>query len=82
MGGLDWGLVDDSGSFNPDVAYLLQTSDGSDIFVRERGHSPNVFLLFETSSEKYAYLNTAVAYGRAARVATGLAVDVFRVSDC
>lgn len=81
MGGLDYGLTDRSGSFNPDVAYLLQTSDGCNIFVRERGHAPNVFLLFETSSDKYAWLNAVVAYGKAARAATGIAVDVFKVSS-
>lgn len=40
-----------------------------------------MFLLFETSSDKYAWLNAAVAYGRAARAATGIALDVFRVSS-
>ncbi|CAN8099281.1 unnamed protein product [Discula destructiva] len=78
-GGLDYGLVDSYGSFNPDVVYLLQTFDGCNVLVRERGHAPNVFLLFETSCEKYAWLNTAVAHGKAAQVAGVIAVDVFKV---
>lgn len=83
MGGLDYGLLDNKGSFNPDVVSLLQTEDDPpcDILVQEKGRAPNVFLLFETSCyEKYAWLNTAVAYGKATQTDSGIILDVFKVS--
>lgn len=81
VGGLDYGLLDHAGEFNPDVVYLLKTSDGCDILVRERGHAPHVFLVFETAlgDPTYDWLNSVVAYGKAAHVAGGVAVDVFKV---
>lgn len=81
MGGLDYGLVDGDGYFNPDVVYLLQTSDACDILVREKGHAPNVGLLFETACDKYDWLNGVVAYGLAAPMAGGISVEVFKVSE-
>lgn len=81
VGGLDSGLVDADGYFNPDVVYLLQTSDACNILVREKGHAPNVFLLFETACDKYDWLNGVVAYGLAAQVTGGISVEVFEVSD-
>lgn len=50
------------------------------MLVRETGHAPNVFLLFETACGEYDWLNDVVAYGLAAQVAGGVAVDVFKVS--
>lgn len=75
-------MTDAQGYFDPDVVYLLQTSDASpcDILVREKGHAPNVFLLFETSCDKYDYLNGVVAYGLAGQVTGGISVAVFSVS--
>lgn len=80
IGGVDFGLTDGQKYFDPDVVYLLQTSDACDILVREKGHAPNVFMLFETSCDQYDYLNGVVAYGLAAQVAGGISVEVFRVS--
>lgn len=80
VGGLDSGLVDADGHFNPEVVYLLQTKDACDVLVRETGHAPNVFLLFETACDKYDWLNDVVAYGLAAQVAGGISVEVFEVS--
>lgn len=79
VGGVDFGLVDGDGHFNPDVVYLLQSSDGCTVLVRERGHAPNVFMLFETASKKLDYLNDVVAYGQASQVSGGLSVNVFKV---
>ncbi|KAK0750085.1 hypothetical protein B0T18DRAFT_389567 [Schizothecium vesticola] len=61
-GGLDWGLTDTKGVFSPDAVYALQTTDNATIAVFERGFAPHVHVLFETASEKYAWLNKAVAY--------------------
>lgn len=80
LGGLDYGLTDADGNFNPDVVYLLQTSSGCDILVREKGHAPNVFMLFETACDDYDWMNGVVAYGKAARVAGGISMDVWKVS--
>lgn len=73
--------MDGDGHFNPDVVYLLQTSDACNVLVRETGHAPNVFLLFETACDKYDWLNDVIAYGLAAQVAGGVSVEVFRVSN-
>ncbi|KAF3765177.1 hypothetical protein M406DRAFT_70325, partial [Cryphonectria parasitica EP155] len=70
IGGLDIGMQDTNGEFNPNVVALLQTSDGCTILARETGHSPNVFLTFETACSAYNYLNYVVAYGYVARVDT------------
>ncbi|KAJ4394761.1 hypothetical protein N0V93_003981 [Gnomoniopsis smithogilvyi] len=79
VGGLDHGLVDADGYFDPNVVYLLQTSDACNILVREKGHAPNVLLLFETACDKYDWLNGVVAYGLAAQVTGGISVEVFKV---
>lgn len=50
------------------------------MLVRETGHAPNVFLLFETACDKYDWLNDVVAYGLAAQVTGGISVEVFKVS--
>lgn len=81
VGGLDSGLVDADGNFDPEVVYLLQTTDGCNVLVRETGHAPNVFLLFETACDKYDWLNDVVAYGLAAQVTGGISVEVFQVSS-
>ncbi|PSR75490.1 hypothetical protein BD289DRAFT_334983, partial [Coniella lustricola] len=78
--GLDSGLGDADGHFNPDVVYLLQTDDGATVLVREQGHAPNVVLLFETASGgAYDWLNGVVAYGLAAQNGDQVSVDVWKV---
>lgn len=79
-GGADWGLVGSNGNFNPDVSYALETQDGDNIFVRQRGRAPNVFSLFDTGSEEYAWLNLVVAYGVATVSEDGVSVDLWQVS--
>lgn len=80
-GGADFGLVDANGAFNPDVVYVLQTHDGGNILVREKGHAPNLFLLFETGSDKYDWLNSVVAYGQGLQVpGGGVSLNVWQVS--
>lgn len=85
-GGADFGLIDGNGSFNPDVVYVLQTHDGGNILVREKGHAPNLLLLFETGSDEYDWLNSVVAYGQGLQVpGGGVSLNVWQVSipsDC
>ncbi|KAK3998026.1 hypothetical protein QBC44DRAFT_229080 [Cladorrhinum sp. PSN332] len=78
--GLDWGLTDRAGIFSPDALYTLHTSDNATILVFEKGHAPHVHILFETSSSKYAWLNSAVAYATGGPNADGdIALDVWQV---
>lgn len=80
-GGGDAGLIDGNGSFNPDVIYVLQTKDGGNILVREKGHAPNLFLLFETGSDEYDWLNSVVAYGQGVQSPSGaVSLNVWQVS--
>ncbi|ROW04553.1 hypothetical protein VMCG_05035 [Cytospora schulzeri] len=79
-GGADWGIVGSNGDFSPDVAYVLETHNGSNILVRQRGRAPNVFSLFETGSDEYGWLNLVVAYGEATSVTgTGVSLDLWQV---
>lgn len=79
-GGGDAALVDGNGSFNPDVVYVLQTHDGGNILVREKGHAPNLLLLFETGSDDYDWLNSVVAYGQGSQTQAGVSLNVWQVS--
>lgn len=78
--GLDWGLTSSGGVFSPDAVYVLQTTDGANIMVTEKGHAPFVQILFETASTKYAWLNSAVGISTGAPFDGGVALDVWQVS--
>lgn len=60
--------------------YALQTTDNATIAVFERGFAPHVHILFETASEKYAWLNKAVAYAGGGPAEGGVSLDVWQVS--
>jgi hypothetical protein len=77
--GFDWGLTDAKGTFSPDAIYVLHTSDGAAIMVTEKGHAPNVQILFETGDERYAWLNPAVGYATGAPYDGGVALDVWQL---
>jgi hypothetical protein len=79
--GLDWGLTDKQGVFSPDALYTLHTDDNATVLVFEKGHAPNVHVLFETASEEYAWLNSAVAYASGGPFEGGVALDVWQVSS-
>jgi hypothetical protein len=79
--GLDWGLTDAKGVFSPDALYTLHTDDNATVLVFEKGHAPNVHILFETASEKYAWLNSAVAYATGGPNDKGIGLDVWQVSS-
>ncbi len=78
--GLDWGLTDAKGTFSPEAVYILDTTDGARIMVTERGRAPNVNLMFDTGSDKYSWLNTAVGYATGGPSGAGVALDAWIVS--
>lgn len=78
--GVDWGLTDSKGVFSPDALYTLHTDDNATVLVFEKGHAPNVQILFETASEKYAWLNSAVGYASGGPNDVGIGLDVWQVS--
>ena len=47
--------------------------------VTEKGHAPNVHILFETGSDKYSWINTVVGYATGAPFDGGVALDVWQV---
>jgi hypothetical protein len=73
-------LTDSKGVFSPDALYTLHTDDNATVLVFEKGHAPNVHVLFETASEKYAWLNSAVAYAGGGPNEVGIGLDVWQVS--
>ena len=72
-------MIDSKGAFSPEATYVLQTNDSANILVTGKGHVPYEAISFETGNEKYAWLNTALAIGRAKQVDGGISVDVFQV---
>ena len=73
-------MTDSKGTFSPDAVYVLKTSDGANIMVTEKGHAPNVHILFETGSEKYSWINTVVGFATGAPFDGGVGLDVWQVS--
>lgn len=78
--GLDWGLTSQAGVFSPDAVYILQTDDGANIMVTEKGHAPYVQILFETSSPKYSWLNSLVGIATGGPNDNGVGLDFWEVS--
>lgn len=64
---------------NANAIYVLETSDGASIMVTEKAHVPHVQVLFETGSEKYAWLNNVTAYAAATHLNPGVSLDVWQV---
>ncbi|KAK3377616.1 hypothetical protein B0H63DRAFT_221262 [Podospora didyma] len=77
--GLDWGLSDFNGAFREDTVYYLQTDDGALIYVRANGIRKNVHHVFETSSVRYAWLNTAVGFAQGRQFKGGVGLDVWQM---
>lgn len=77
--GFDWGLTDAKGTFSPDAIYTLHTKDGATIMVTEKGHAPNVQILFETGDDRYAWLNPVVGYATGAPFEGGVSLDVWQL---
>ncbi|KAK0729549.1 hypothetical protein B0H67DRAFT_501072 [Lasiosphaeris hirsuta] len=79
--GLDWGLTDSKGIFSPDALYTLITNDNATVLVFEKGHAPNVHILFETASPKYSWLNAVVAYATGGPSDAGVSLDVWQLGS-
>lgn len=87
--GVDASLMSPNGDFSPDGISIFQTSDGANIIYRGKGHQSGDHVYsaatFETGSEKYAWLNTAVGVSRAlvstGDTNTGIALEIFLVSS-
>jgi len=59
---------------------VLELADGAGtVLVTGKGRVPHETVLFETGSEKFAWLNKVVAVGRAQQAGGGLTIDVFQV---
>jgi hypothetical protein len=60
----------------------METTEGDTIMVTEKAHIPNIILLFETASEKYAYLNNVTAYASETPSEGESEIHVYAVSQC
>ena len=86
--GADWALTFESGIKKLDVNIVLKTDDEALIYVtyngfiyREQDGSLyfRVTPIFETSSEKYAWLNHTIAVGIGRRIEGGVAYTVYAI---
>ena len=69
----DWAVLGPDGVMSPDVRLTLETDDGATVFVQytgrldvSRGYPMTVYVTprFETSDERYAWLNRIQAIGK------------------
>ena len=86
--GADWALTFDSGIKKLDVNIVLKTDDGAIIYVTYNGFIYReedgslyfrVTPIFETSSEKYSWLNHTIAVGIGRRIEGGVAYTVYAI---
>jgi hypothetical protein len=86
--GADWALLFDSGVKKLDVNIVLKTDDGAIIYVTYNGfiyreEDGSLYFritpIFETSSEKYAWLNHTIAVGIGRRIEGGVAYTVYAI---
>lgn len=84
-GGGDWYLVRPDGVGEVDVRATIQTDDGALIYTHYKGviDSKNGYFRttprYETTSEKYAWLNSIVAVGVGSSIEKGVRYDIFRI---
>ena len=88
-GGGDWLLIRPDGANELDVRATLRTDDGELIYTNYRGISRGtpgssefyfrILPMFETASEKYAWMNQIVAVGIGAVTKTGVSYTVYEV---
>jgi hypothetical protein len=86
--GGDWALTSDSGIKKLDVNIVLKTDDDAIIYVTYNGFIYReedgslyfrVTPIFETSSEKYKWLNHTIAVGIGRRIEGGVAYTVYAI---
>ncbi len=86
--GADWALVVDTGIKKLDVNIVLKTDDDAIIYVTYNGFIYReedgslyfrVTPIFETSSEKYSWLNHTIAVGIGRRIKGGVAYTVYAI---
>lgn len=84
----DWVLVNADGSVAVDARILLETDDGALITMRYTGRAESAPATgaavitaptFETSDERYAWLNTVQAVGKGIRSGTSLVYELYEV---
>ncbi len=84
-GGGDWYLVRPDGVGEVDVRATIETDDGALIYTHYKGviDSKNGYFRttprYETSSEKYAWINSIVAVGVGSSIDKGVRYDIFRI---
>ncbi len=84
-GGGDWYLTRPDGVGEVDVRATIETDDGALIYTHYKGviDAKNGYFRttprYETSSEKYAWLNSIVAVGVGSSIAKGVRYDIFRI---
>lgn len=84
-GGGDWYLTRPDGVGEVDVRATIQTDDGALIYTHYKGviDAKNGYFRttprYETSAEKYAWLNSIVAVGVGSSIPKGVRYDIFRI---
>ncbi len=59
--------------------YILQTTDGANVYVRATGVGANVHHTFETGNSKYFWLNSVIGYAVGGPSPGGVYLDVWQV---
>jgi hypothetical protein len=83
--GANWLLGDTKGHLRPDARAALRTDDGAYVYVQLTGSGPGIKIgsvtytnaMFETSSEKYWWLNDIVAVSQMSVVEAWVGLDVW-----
>ena len=86
--GVEWATLRDDGSIKADVRLVLETDDGATLLMVYQGIAApvgdslkvTVAPLFETDSERYAWLNNVQAIGLGTPTETGIKYDVYQLN--
>lgn len=85
----DWVLINSDGSVAVDARLLVETDDGALIAIRYTGRAERapvtgapviIAPTFETSDERYAWLNTLQAVGKGVRSGDSLVYELYQVT--
>lgn len=85
----DWGVTSAAQVWSPDVRLVIETHDGATVFVAYQGRidlsggwdDANIYIAprFETSDERYLWLNTVQAVGKGRVTEAGLRYEWYEV---